>query len=443
MGHVERIAGLCATLFLAGALSVPAQERTGTPTTIIRAGRLFDSEHGVFVPAQDIVVRGNVVEGVRPSGPVPAGARVIDLRGYTVLPGLIDAHTHLLTWRSVAQEEGGTWTPEEPTLRVLRAASRARSYLHAGFTTVRDLGDAGRFLDIALRTAIQERAVDGPRMIVSGPGLTFSSSNDENRVIRGADDAVLAVRENFLAGADLIKLYSGSRYPGGEPVLTPEEMRAAVQEAHRLKMRVTAHAISDVGARRAIEAQVDAIEHGYYLRDSTLLLMRARGIALVPSDIDSASWIQYDARVPGSPPAPKPGPVPQELSQRRERLRRALTFGVAIAAGSDIYLDLGWPAGEAAKHVLYAYAEAGASPVQILQSATINAARVIGLDGPSTEALPRSRNSVGAIKAGAFADVIAVEGDPGTDIRALDRIRFVMKDGIVYVSAPPGRDVGR
>ncbi len=211
-------------------------------------------------------------------------------------------------------------------------------------------------------------------------------------------------------------------------------MRAIVQEAHRLKLKVAAHAGSDLAAMAAIDAGADSIEHGYYLSDAILRVMKTKGITLVSTDFDSETSIRFDSRVPGNAPPEPSAPVSPEVGRRRDRLKRALAIGVVIAAGSDLYIDLGWPAGEAAKHALYAYAEAGASPVQILQAATINAARLIGLDRPSANALPRRAHTIGAIKPGAFADIIAVDGDPGTDIHALDRVRFVMKNGIVYRS---------
>jgi imidazolonepropionase-like amidohydrolase len=340
---------------------------------------------------------------------------------------------------------------EGTPLRVLRAAARAGTYLRAGFTTIRDLGDSGRFLDVALRKAIDEGSVDGPRMIVSGPGLItdfawfqpqYSSFMlEEYRVIRGPVDAALAVRENFARGAELIKVYSGTIGRGLATMMTPEEMRAIVGEAHRLGMKVTAHAGSDPSVRSALDAGVDSIEHGFSVDDATLGLMKQKGVTLVATDIDSASELRYDIasepRYDTTKPPPTPEQIAQDLTPRRQRLIRALAAGIPVAAGSDVYIDLGWSQGDAAKHVLFAYAEAGMQPVAILQAATINGARLIGLDKPSSPGrLPQRTHAIGIIKAGAFADIIAVEGDPGVDIQALKNVRFVMKDGTVYVRNP-------
>ncbi len=434
-----------------------AQTPRDTRTTVIHAGRLFDSERGIFLSSQEILVKGNVIEAIGPTLEIPAGARVIDLRRYTVLPGLIDAHSHLLSWAAgplgddLRSANLRATVLDGTPLRVLRAAARAGTYLHAGFTTIRDLGDSGRFLDVALRTAIDEGSVDGPRMIVSGPGLItdfawfqpqYSSFLlEEYRVIRGPVDAALAVRENFSRGAELIKIYAGTIRQGFATMMTPEEMRAIVQEAHRLGMKVTAHAGSDRAVRSALEAGVDSIEHAYFVDDATFALMQQKGVALVPTDIDSTTEFRYEIvtepRYDMNKPPPTPEQISKDLSPRRQRLMRALALGVAVAAGSDMYIDFGWSQGEAAKHVLFAYAEAGMQPVAILQAATINASRVIGLDKPASPGrLPQRAHAIGVIKAGAFADIIAVEGDPGVDIQALNNIRFVMKDGTVYVKNP-------
>ena len=202
-------------------------QQTNQPITLIRAGRVFDSETGVFLPARDIIVKGNLIDSVGENLSVPKGAQIIDLRKYTVLPGLIDAHTHLLYLEdpksNLSMEGIKALTIEGASLRALRGAARAKTFLLAGITTVRDLGNSGRFGDVALRIAINEGTMDGPRMYVSGPGLSteggqfpglqFNYKNiaeEEYRIIRGVDDARNAVRENMTYGANVIKIYSNN-----------------------------------------------------------------------------------------------------------------------------------------------------------------------------------------------------------------------------------------
>jgi imidazolonepropionase-like amidohydrolase len=322
-------------------------------------------------------------------------------------------------------------TVEGTPLRALRGAARGRTFLLAGITTVRDLGNSGRFGDVALRTAINEGSVDGPRMYVSGPGLSPEGgqfpglqpgykqlAEEEYRVIHGPDDARQAVRENVTYGARLIKIYSNNTPNPG--YLSMEEMKVIVDEAKLLKVKVAAHATDDTAVRRAAEAGVDSIEHGYEVKDETLALMKTRGVVLVPTDVDEASLKRYFERSK-SPAPPNPTSILQPL---RDRLRRAVAAGVTIVAGSDNYIDFGIPQGQAAKRVLFAYLEAGMKPAQILQSATINGGRLIGDE------------RLGVIKAGAFADIIAIEGDPLQDFNAIEKVKFVMKDGKVYVEVP-------
>jgi imidazolonepropionase-like amidohydrolase len=419
-------------LFLFCSLAVVKPQTTPPQTILIRAGRVFDSEKGVLLPARDIVIKNNLIEAVGENLPVPAGARVIDLTRYTVLPGLIDAHTHLLYLEDPSGNsslEGiKALTIEGTPLRALRGAARGRTFLLAGITTVRDLGNSGRFGDVALRTAINEGSVDGPRMYVSGPGLSPEGGQfpglqpgykqiveEEYRIIHGPDDARQAVRENVTYGARLIKIYSNNTPNPG--YLSMEEMKAIVDEAKLLKVKVAAHATNDTAVRRAAEAGVDSIEHGYEVKDETLALMKTRGVVLVPTDVDEASLKRYFERSK-SPAPPNPTNILQAL---RDRLRRAMAAGVTIVAGSDNYIDFGMPQGQAAKRVLFAYLEAGVKPAQILQCATINGGRLIGDE------------RLGVIKAGAYADIIAIEGDPLQDLNAIEKVKFVMKDGKIYV----------
>jgi len=229
------------------------------------------------------------------------------------------------------------------------------------------------------------------------------------------------VRENVVHGVDVIKLYSN-----GSPnatYLTVAEMRAAVEEAHLMGVRVTAHASSDLAIRRAVEAGVDAIEHGRGVADSTLTLLRQRGVLLVLTEWDR--WLA-DQQVARLPPGQRPpsAQIDSLLAPGFDRVRRAARAGVTLAAGSDVYIDVGVPRGTAARHMLFAYAAGGLSPAAILQSATVNAARVIGD--------PR----LGVLRPGAHADLIAVDGDPLADLSAIQRVRFVMKGGAVVVVPP-------
>lgn len=422
-------------MLLVGASTLRAQTRPDTGITLIHAGRVFDSERGVFLAARDILVRHGTIDTVAERLTAPPGARIVDLSRYSVLPGLIDSHTHLLYLTKPSGDpnlEGMSAVIVEGTpLRALHGAARARTFLAAGITTVRDLGNSGRFGDIALRDAIRDGSVDGPRIVASGPGLSPEGgqfpglqpaykaiAEEEYRVVRGPQDAGLAVRENVTYGADVIKIYSNNTPNRG--VLSVDELRAIVDEAHRLHVKVTAHATSDEAVWRAAAAGVDGIEHAYQVADSTLELMKQKGIFMVPTDLDSATLLRYASLSKGSFQV-VPAQVPRFLGGQRDRLRRAMKAGVAIAAGSDNYIDLDMPQGEAAKHNLFAYAEAGMPNATILQAATWNAARLLGLE-----------NRIGVLRPHASADIIAVDGDPLTDIYALQRVRFVMKEGTVY-----------
>lgn len=425
-------------LFLISSGAIRAQTKPDAQVIFIQAGRLFDSEKGVFLPNRDIVIKGNLVEAVGENLSAPKDARVIDLRQHTVMPGLIDAHTHLLYLENpsgdLATEGIKALTMEGLPLRALHGAARARTFLRAGITTVRDLGNSGRFGDVALRMALNEGELEGPRMYVSGPGLSPEGgqfpglqfnhralAEEEYRVVRGPEDAAMAVRENVTYGATVIKIYSNNT--PNRTLLSLEEMRAIVAEARLLNVKVSAHATSVLAVARAVEAGVDSIEHGYQVDDATLKLMKEKGVALVPTDADMWSLNRY-FELAHTTPRPTEQDIMKFVGPGRDRLRRAISAGVTIVAGSDMYIDMKIPQGEAARRVLFAYHEAGMEPVQILQSATINAARLIG------------EKRLGVIKAGSFADIIAVDGDPVKDFKAIERVKFVMKAGKVYVGNP-------
>jgi len=421
------------------ALSLPtslrAQAPAGAePVTLVRAGRLFDSESGRMLEGREILVRGSRIAEVGTGLAVPEGASVVDLSAYTVLPGLIDAHTHLLYLEDpsagLTLEGVRSLVAEGLPLRALHGAARARSFLDAGITTVRDLGNSGLFGDVALMKAIADGSLPGARIVPSGPGLSpvggqfpglvpahLGLAAEEYRIVRGPADAAEAVRENVTLGARAIKVYSNNT--PNPASLSVEEMRAVVEEASRMGARVAAHATSDAAIWRAVEAGVHSIEHGYQVADSTLRFMAERDVALVPTDLDSVSIIRYAAR--SGQAGPTPAQISGYLANGRDRLRRARAAGVTIAAGSDNYIDFGMPQGEAAKRVLFAYVDAGMTPAEVLQAATVTDAHLLGMEG-----------QIGVVKAGALADLIAVEGDPLADFGAIERVRFVMKGGRVH-----------
>ena len=426
------------TAFLPILLTAVCFAQTAIPDPqiiLIRAGRLFDSEKGVLLPARDIIVKGGLIESVGENLKAPKGARLIDLSKYTVLPGLIDVHTHLLYLENPSANGDGLALEgvkavafEGTPLRALHGAARGRTFLLAGITSVRDLGNSGRFGDVALYRAINDGSLDGPRMYVSGPGLSGAGgqfpglqpeyqkvAEEEYRIIRGAEDARNAVRENVTFGARLIKIYSNNT--PNPTYLSVDEMRSIVDEAHLLGIKVAAHATDDVAVKRAVEAGVDSIEHAYEVSDATLSLMKQKGTVLVPTDMSESVLTQYFQKAG----APKPDFASQYMQMQHERLKRAVKLGVTVAAGSDMYINLGIPQGEAAKKVLFAYKEAGIEPLEILKWATFNAGKLIGDE------------RLGAVKPKAYADIIAIDGDPSKDLGSIERVKFVMKNGIIYL----------
>ena len=411
---------------------LPAAE----PVLALKAGHVFDSRSGRVGGAQVILVEKGKISAMGPGLAIPNGATVVDLGAYTVMPGLIEAHAHLLQEHPGDEHNTLTVTKavamEGDPLRALRGAARARSYLEAGYTTVRDLGNSGRFADVALKRAIDEGALPGPRLFVSGPGLAPEGGQVPNlapghaglidgdyRIVRGVEDARQAVREHVYHGADLIKIYSNSS--PNRTMLSLAEMKAIVEESHLYRLKVTAHATTDEAIERALEAGVDAIEHGYKVSDTTLRQMQRKGVFLVPTDMD---LLLADKQVRKLNMALTREQVADLAKPYHERLRRARDAGVTIAAGSDMYMGLGPARGEAAKRVLFAYAEAGLGTREILQAATINNARLLEQEG------------LGVLAEGAHADIIAVKGNPIDELAAIERVVFVMKAGAVVKAAP-------
>jgi imidazolonepropionase-like amidohydrolase len=421
--------GLCA--------SVSAQSQPGTPrhdSIVVKSARLLDVRKGTYIEKAAVWIEGERITEVGPASEVishaPKDAKLIDLAGMTVLPGLIDCHTHIMA-RIPDTDDGYilTLATKSQAFRALEGAYDARITLAAGYTSVRDVENEGSgYADVALRDAIEQGLADGPRMQVATRGIAalgqynpFGVSPDLTsfptgaQMISGPEEARRAVREQIGNGADLIKVYADWQHP----TLTVDEIRVIVEEAHKQDRRVAAHATTPEGIRNAVTAGVDSIEHGHGANREDLEMMQAKGTFLVPTigGID-AFFDQH-----------KNDPLTPERKKRREAflegiqqsIRTARTLGVKIAAG----FDASHPEGQGKNaEELVALTRRGMSPLEALRAATTNAAELMGW-----------QDKVGVIEPGHYADLIAVEGDPLADITVLQRVKFVMKGGTVVKDA--------
>jgi imidazolonepropionase-like amidohydrolase len=404
--------------------------------TAIRAARMLDVKSGNVIANATIVVTGTRITAAGANVAVPAGAKIIDLGDRLLMPGMIDAHTHLL------QNYEGRLGGDDPNMlltvaamgtvrRALLGAQMGRQDLEAGITTVRDLGNSGLNGDVALRDAINAGQVVGPRILASTRALAAAGGQfgglapeaqklieQEYVVIAGVDEARRAVRQAFYDGADLIKVIVNT----GPRVVSLDEMKAIVEEAKRVGKRVAAHTTSDEAARIAVTAGVNSIEHGYSLPDDVLPKMR-EGIYLVPTDYPAEFYV--DAL--GGKPTPQErasqmNGAQQFVTRSAERMMRAFRAGVKIAFGSDEYYNApGQTRGQSSLLTLQAYQNAGMKPIDVLRTATMNSADLLGLG-----------DRLGALEAGKIADIIAIEGDPTKDVKDLQQVRFVMKSGQIY-----------
>ena len=426
-------AGTALALALSAGAAIAQPPDTARVTAIL-AGRLIDGRSDAARRDQAIVVRGDRIVAVGPRGTtaIPAGATVIDLRDRTVLPGLVDAHTHLT---AVPELFGRAYMGITAPARALYAIESARRTLHAGFTTVRDVGGASG-VDVALRDAIAGGRVAGPRMLVAtlplsitGGGMDANSiapeytlSNPFAHIVDGPDAVRRAVRTNAKRGADLIKLYASgsigaSNSDPNQAQFSLDELRGAVEEARALGLRVAAHAHGTRGIRNAVEAGAHSIEHGSLLDDETVARMQAQGTWLVP-DLYADEWFETEGRDAGAPAEELAKNA--ALSRRfRDSARRAHAAGVRIAFGSDAGV---YPFGLAGRQFALMVSEMGMSPMQAIRAATADAAELLGV-----------QDSLGTIAPGQLADVVAVDGDPLADVRAMERVRFVMQGGRVHV----------
>ena len=421
-------------LGLAGAATASAAD---SPVLAVRAARLLDVKTGHYVERPVVVVRANLIESVGKD--VPSGARVIDLGDRTLLPGLADVHTHiLLQGDATSAEYEEQILKEYPAHRVARAVRAMKIALEHGFTTMRDLETEGAsYGDVALRDAVNEGIVPGPRLYVVGPALSTTGSYPITRfrpdwkfpvgvqVCDGADGCRKAVREQISYGVNWIKIYANTgglrvtpdAYIDSPPNWTKEEIEAVVSEAHAHRVKVAAHATSDTGTRIAVEAGVDSIEHGQSIRPEMAREMARKGIFLCPT-LTVGAYVAEPRAKAGSPIWAE---MPKIQAKSIENARKA---GVKIVFGTDAG-GFPWTEINQAKEFEHEV-RLGMSSIEAIRSATTVASDLLGLTG-----------KIGVAEPGAWADLVAVAGDPLQDVSVLSRIDWVMKGGEVVRG--PGR----
>ncbi|HNV07381.1 MAG: amidohydrolase family protein [Dokdonella sp.] len=435
-----KMQGLCAAVLLSLALPVAA---IAAETTVLHCDQVFDAKRGKLTGEMTLVIEDGRINAMSAGHSDPAGgaARTINLKGMTCLPGLIDSHVHLTGETSpTGYTDQFRWNVAD---YAIRSTVYARRTLEAGFTTVRNLGD-GDNASISLRNAINQGVVPGPRIYTAGSAIGSTGGHADGTdgyradlqgdpgpklgIINGPDDAWKAVRQHYKDGADLIKIMpSGGVLDESSSVdnaqMTMQELEAVIAAAHDYGFTVAAHAHGAEAIRRAVTAGVDSIEHGTYMSDADMKLMKQRGTWYVPTII-AGRYVAEKAAVPGYYPeqiaakARQVGPVIQKTAGR------AFKAGVKMAFGTDAGV---YPHGQNAKEFEY-MVEAGIPNAYALQAATVNAA-----------ALLKQSDNMGSLEAGKFADVIAVKGNPLDDISLMKQVDFVMKAGVVYKEA--GRQV--
>ena len=417
----------CNLLLIGGAFTSNAQSAAPTPTaTLLRPAAVFDGQdrHEGWA----VLVENDKITAVGPTAQVvaPAGARTLDLPGLTLLPGLIEGHSHLLLHPYNETSWNDQVLLESQALRVARATVHAQRTLLAGFTTARDLGTEGAgYADVGLKQAIDQGIIPGPRLLVATRALVATGSYgpklsvDEN-VPQGAQEAdgidgiVRAVREQLGKGADLIKVYADYRWGAdgsAQPTFSQDELSLIVQTARSAGRGVVAHASTPEGMRRAILAGVETIEHGDGGTPEIFALMRKHGVALCPTVAAGDATAQYRGWRKGTDPAPA------RIQQKHASVAAAVQAGVALAMGGDVGV---FAHGDNAREMELLVRDYGLAPLLVLRQATSGNARIFHLADR------------GRLAPGLLADLVAVAGDPTQDVAALRQIRLVMKGGVLY-----------
>ena len=425
-------------------LSLGIATQAADQLIVLKAARLFDGKSNALLQNAVVIVQGVKIVDAGTNLPIPSAAQVIDLGDATLAPGFMDAHTHLTADFSGNYNERRLQQLDlNVSEQAIRATAFARATVEAGFTTVRDMGSrfvaSHEFVDVALRNSINKGVIVGPRMLVATKGIgatgghfdptggfrdfLFGREPDYTDGIANSPDEIRkTVRFEVKNGADVIKAaVSGGVLSLGDevdtPQLTPAEMTALVDESHRLRKRVAVHCHGDQAAREAIEAGVDSIEHGSFMKPETLAMMKKKGTFLTPT-LMASEWIM--SKLDNYPPALQ-AKAKAATAARSEMFRNAVKMGIKISFGTDAAV---YPHGQNAKEFKL-MVDLGMSAIDALKSATSNNAELLGIG-----------QKVGTLEKGKLADVIAMPGDPTSDITATERVYFVMKEGKIIRQGP-------